>query len=666
MALKTIYVPITKVDETQRMVYGVVASETPDKTGEVLDYDSSKDYFKSWSEEIHTNSGGKSYGNVRAMHGKVAAGILAQPLGFNDSDKVIEAAAKIVDDNEWEKVVSGVYTGFSIGGRYVKTWQDGELKRYTASPVEVSIVDNPCIPGANFKLIKADGAVEDRPFISQEAESVFISNDQVVAKAQELAKAAGVSDGKYADYLDQARKELEAQANPVAKSDTAPAQASVDPEPAQPSGDEGAPATSDPTPATDPAPAVDARSVVKQVWTTPDGKTFDKKADAVAHVEKTVVPMSPTDQLNVALEAAKAALAKASADDKEEGDYGDVEYADPGYQKDKKKRYPVDTEDHIRAAWSYINKKKNAAQYSSDDLDKVKAKIIAAWKDKIDKDGPPSAADKAVRAQTLQKSLYDVSRLVCVIEDLNWLQSSLANEAAWEGDESPIPAQLKGQIASLVGTLKALVDEETSEMFTDAESEEFAELMEGAAKAVSPLSLRKTIDFLEQSTFSKSATFATLQKVGARNSKADLEKIQAVHDHSVALGATCEKDADGDMDKSAAGTLTKADHDTLQKVVAENEELKKAVVSAVEGIGELTKQIEALKNTPIAPTPTNRYHVISKGADDQPHPAQLDPGQAMDFLKTADPGVLAAAAIKLSQAMGGRPITYASPAPKTS
>jgi hypothetical protein len=41
--------------------------------------------------------------------------------------------------------------------------------------------------------------------------------------------------------------------------------------------------------------------------------------------------------------------------------YGDVTYADPGYQKDGKKRYPLDTEAHCRAAWSYINMPKNAS-----------------------------------------------------------------------------------------------------------------------------------------------------------------------------------------------------------------------------------------------------------------------------------------------------------------
>ena len=55
-------------------------------------------------------------------------------------------------------------------------------------------------------------------------------------------------------------------------------------------------------------------------------------------------------------------------------------YADPGYQADKLKRYPVDTPAHVRSALSYIGQKDNAAKYSSGDLAKVKAAIYRAAK----------------------------------------------------------------------------------------------------------------------------------------------------------------------------------------------------------------------------------------------------------------------------------------------
>ena len=57
--------------------------------------------------------------------------------------------------------------------------------------------------------------------------------------------------------------------------------------------------------------------------------------------------------------------------------YGDVTYADP-----KNGKYPVDTEAHARAAWSYINMPKNAAMYPMNGvtLSEVKGRIMAACK----------------------------------------------------------------------------------------------------------------------------------------------------------------------------------------------------------------------------------------------------------------------------------------------
>lgn len=73
-------------------------------------------------------------------------------------------------------------------------------------------------------------------------------------------------------------------------------------------------------------------------------------------------------------------------------------YADPGSQSDKKPRYPLErggklNEARIRAAWNYINKPKNAAKYSPGAARRIKSKIVAAWKQKIDKRGPPSVAN---------------------------------------------------------------------------------------------------------------------------------------------------------------------------------------------------------------------------------------------------------------------------------
>lgn len=60
--------------------------------------------------------------------------------------------------------------------------------------------------------------------------------------------------------------------------------------------------------------------------------------------------------------------------------YGDVEYADNGVQADKKKRYPINTKEHAKAAWSYINQKGNADKYTPEQLSHIKGKIKAALK----------------------------------------------------------------------------------------------------------------------------------------------------------------------------------------------------------------------------------------------------------------------------------------------
>lgn len=165
-----LFVPITKVDASRRLVYGTIAEEIPDKAGELFDYATSKPFFERWSSEIARASDGKSVGNLRAMHGLIAAGKLSR-LSFDDAGKRIEAVGKVVDDAEWTKVVEGVYTGFSIGGNYVERWPDARepaLMRYTAEPIEVSLVDNPCLPSATFSVIKTDGTVEERSFKSPE------------------------------------------------------------------------------------------------------------------------------------------------------------------------------------------------------------------------------------------------------------------------------------------------------------------------------------------------------------------------------------------------------------------------------------------------------------------------------------------------------------------
>ena len=55
--------------------------------------------------------------------------------------------------------------------------------------------------------------------------------------------------------------------------------------------------------------------------------------------------------------------------------YGDVKFADTTNNK-----YPIDTPEHVRAAWGYINHKDNAAKYDKDEVELIKDRIKKAAK----------------------------------------------------------------------------------------------------------------------------------------------------------------------------------------------------------------------------------------------------------------------------------------------
>jgi hypothetical protein len=56
-------------------------------------------------------------------------------------------------------------------------------------------------------------------------------------------------------------------------------------------------------------------------------------------------------------------------------DYGHVEFADPTNHK-----YPIDSPEHVRSAWSYINHRDNAAKYDKDEVKAIKGRIKRAAK----------------------------------------------------------------------------------------------------------------------------------------------------------------------------------------------------------------------------------------------------------------------------------------------
>jgi hypothetical protein len=155
--------PFVKVDEAKREVWGIVTAEVPDKDDEICDYDKSKPHYVAWVDEFQKSTAGQSFGNLREMHQLSAVG---RAIAFDprDKDKKIVMGFKVVDDNAWKKVMERVYTGFSHGGEVVGPKVPDPVHkncmRYVAKPVEISLVDNPCLASASYTLVRSNGSTE--------------------------------------------------------------------------------------------------------------------------------------------------------------------------------------------------------------------------------------------------------------------------------------------------------------------------------------------------------------------------------------------------------------------------------------------------------------------------------------------------------------------------
>ena len=659
MSKAKLFLPITKVDVAKRLVYGQATAEVVDKADEIMDYAGTKPLFEEWSGAIAKATDGKSVGNVRAMHGKVAAGKLTD-IAYDDTARAINVCAKIVDDNEWNKVVEGVYTGFSIGGEYERTWADDVHKgvtRYVARPSEISIVDNPCCPTSHFSMIKADGMEAEVAFAVSGRDP---TNDDIAAMATKLAKVAG---GAQADFMDAARAALikgdspDADDEPVAgegpgSSVEAQAQAVRDrvaaAEDALPTVE--APNAKTVTP--EPAPALDGASKaaageaapidwgVDQVFKVRvDGSVFAKKAEAVDHV-KALQQVSKADGGRLA-DAIQEALAKAKGA-KPAGDYGEVKYADPGLQADKKPRYPIDTAAHIRAAWSYINKPANAALYGDGDAAKVKANIIAAWKEVIDKAGPPSAKMMETfdnpdafalltalqeKGRDVQKGLYQVSYVASQLACMGEILQDVVYEERYEHDsDSKLPQAAMDAFAALRTLLVEMIAEEAGELITalagrDGNATVELALLEPAPGQIIELAAKAGALVKEDADL--------MAKVGARHSAKDQATIQAVHDRAQDLGATCDS---GNCGKDAAtGDLAKAlgDNAALRKEIDDALPMIKALGdSNAELVAKLAATDARLAKIEAQPEPMPTLRVVTKSGDTaalQPGDVDVDP-----------------------------------------
>lgn len=611
-----VFVPLVKVDEEQRLVHGVITAEELDQSGEVMDYETSKPNFESWSSQIEKSSGGLSKGNLRVMHGLNVAGKLTD-IAFDDEAKQIEVCAKVVDDKEWEKVLEGCYTGFSVGGKYAKKWNETKdgltIKKFTAVPNEVSLVDNPCVKSATFQLVKADGAEESVSFSEEilskggdykakkkakkndaaEAQEEAkdeekkenamaqktVTNEQVAAKATEMAKAAG-DDKPWVDFIEAARAELlkvndGEQANEGEAAEEIETAEGADQ--AEAADDVSSEAVEKATPAG-----------VKQVWTASDGKTFEKKADAVAHeelLEKAAVEPTAAEQLAERLRKAE--------------------------QNEEEAETP--------SIFSFER---------IEDLHKAYVELETPRAE----DGSP----------IMEKGMYTVSRFADMLRCTADLARTIKAEGKLEedADDAGVAASLKAQLGTF------------GEVFMTYAQQQVAELIARLDKDMSPAC---AYDYYYHAAGSDNDLAKTV-----------VEMMDAVKDEVPAAEEALQKAASlwgfvpgepATSDETSLEDLRKT-VDTLQ---SENGDLRKVAEEAVSKVEEFAKRLKKVEDTPLPRAPNAAAIALKEGdgtflgkavTTEEDKVAVLH-----DLLKTHGQDGLATMLIKASQASGGQKLS---------
>lgn len=678
-------IPITKVDAKQRIVYGAI-DEAVDSANQIFDYESNKGEVEKWSASFAKATNGKSFGNLRRMHQvDKACGTFLPPV-FNDQSKRVEIAAKVVDEEEWEKVEQGVYTGFSPGGKYLKRWQDGGAERYTAELYEISLVDKPAIPTATFELIKADGSMEKRHFSKGDGEQAPApapaadpktpagdppsdkppvqapapaepTNDQVAAKAVELAKAAGKAEAEWATFIDQARADLK-------KSAAAAAQAAKTTSDAAAASQ--APAAGLKTRAAKAAGAQDWHGL-SQGWRTRDGQFFSKKADAVKHQEKldagsAAKPLADAvGQLEQALNkrdgkatpAADMAKRDYSADEREAMAKTGEAMEDGSFPIKDKEDLAAAIEAHERAkdknmARRHITKRakvlkatdmlppewtgkategatdEGAAEAEGggegDAADAPAGESAAEGEEEAEADagtdegaaaegdGKEPAADKpkpgedkdaaakAAAGGKLAKSvdLYQVSSLVQLLAQLEWAEEMCEQPGFFGGTSVELTAETCNEFGALVVKVGDFVAKLLDQILGAIKEEEAEEAMEAAQQ----------IGDLIKSTFAPPAD-ATSGLAGYDQEGAK-KRWQKMHDTCTKRGAKC-----AGMIKAAAPT----GDDALTKAISRADALKSQIDQLTPRILDLVKRVDQLEKTPAPPSPVTKTIAVSKEED---------------------------------------------------
>jgi HK97 family phage prohead protease len=656
---KILWAPFVKIGtDDEQMCYGYASTEAVDSEGEIITKGALEGALPAYME----------WANLREMHNLSAVGTTNEA---NMDEKGLYIGAKVVDPLAWTKVREGVYKGFSIGGRATKRDPHDRKKITGLELIEISLVDRPANPEARIEVWKAEAALMPDPKTHKPVQTWNCGLPGHLHKtSHDAVRCMKAQEDRFGAALEPARNLAFTLANGISDLDTerlAKAsevfesweraelqEAAEDKEAA----DQGSiEVLAERLKIAPPPKEASVADVAKILGCSPeraqeainlniirDNPTMAKmmgliKVDEEGKTTPVVLPelaggSTGDPKLDQGLREAAALIARAeqidpaekkkkpepdkepdaddddkAASDDGDGDkpYGNVKYADPGYQADGKKRYPIDTEDHIRAAWSYINKEKNCGKYSASQCSSIKRRIVSAWKSTIDPKGPPSAEgkgkskEKSMPSPALaklgkpdaslgtKKGIETVISALALLKQIKRIKDCLVLEKDKEGDESDQSTRWAAVLESIGSLVQDLAKEEIGEMMEGPDIDCMWDSgpygMLWAAKALKPamfaMSKSDFVDTFDDllgddtaaKNYLKLAEFAEAVKAGGRLSIEEWsnpgegteygahssegndtwgshgDTAQKVHDAMVALGAKCKAAETGDTEK---------------------------------------------------------------------------------------------------------------------
>ena len=179
MKLYGIIEKVEDQDDGTIIVTGFASSESVDCDGEIIKASAMSaalpDYMK--------------FANIREMHQSKAAGVALEAAVQDDGRTWLKT--HIVDAGAVQKVKTGVYKGFSIGGRVTDRDEANKSIITGIRLSEISLVDRPANPNAVLECWKGDGIEQENTMTDEEKQQQ--ESEAASKAAQEQADADKVS-----------------------------------------------------------------------------------------------------------------------------------------------------------------------------------------------------------------------------------------------------------------------------------------------------------------------------------------------------------------------------------------------------------------------------------------------------------------------------------------